>query len=172
MRVSCGKILLIVGILVVVGGSLGIWALVRWDSSASRYGVTDRTKAALVVQNNTDCFYIIGVQITRTDGRSWDLGTDASEEKKVFPIEHGERTAEGNIIGGGQEAFPIEPGAYRLDVTYSDLRSLADIPSVGFYVVNSLPSAFSAGRGSVVRFTLAGGHSGGAMYTPPELFGP
>ena len=172
MTVSRNRILLVVaGVLVVGCIGLAAWAILR-DSSAAAYGMTDRTRAALVVQNKSNAFYILGVSITGADGQSVGLVEDASRAGYVFPILPGERIDEFNYEGGERGVFVIEPGDYTLEVEYSDHASLAEISEAVLYVHKWVQAEFSAAAGRAVVFTLAGGSQIGGMYEPPELFGP
>jgi len=171
MRVSRWQVVLVIVIVAILGGCLGFWLFVRKGSGASRYGVTDPAKAALVIRNLTTDFYIIGVRISREDGRSSDLGEATIGEGEVFPIEPGHRIDEFNFEEREPGVFAIEPGNYTVEIGYSDHSSLDDV-APGFYVDARATSEFAARSGAAIVLGLAGGDDQGGMFTPPELFGP
>jgi len=146
-----GKILLTI-VIVAVLGCLGIclYTSLFTDEAhrSSTYGVTDPTKAVLVIEDRTVAFHIIGTKITREDGQSWDLG---------------------RISGGRQGVFPIEPGDYTLEVEYCDHPSLEAVASLSWYVHNTKSAEFSVIKKRATIFHLEGGNVSGIFYTPPEL---
>ena len=110
----------------------------------STYGVTDKTKSVLVVENNS-AFYIRGVDIA-----------GEVEEKWVNLILHGDKMA-----------YTIPPGTYTLTVHYSSRKSAEDYAV--YYVSNKISSQFSVIMNRVVIFSLDDGKNYAVTYHPPDL---
>jgi hypothetical protein len=125
--------------------AFGITYLFSNRHRASSFGVTEKGKSALVIQNKSD-FFILDVTIQKQN----------EKEQKWEEL----------ISKGGQKVFTIEPGSYDLYVHYSDH---AYIPNMGFYVSNTESATFSVGKGSAAKFVLEGGMALGAVYRPPNL---
>ena len=115
---------------------------------ASNFGVTEKGKSALVIQNKTSAFYILDVSITG----------DASQEWK-------------QLIGkGAQKVFTLDPGAYTLSIHYSDKADLSDLGFLTWYVSAHKSAEFEVKKGRAMVFVLEGGDTMGMMYDPPDLF--
>ena len=111
---------------------------------ASTYGITDKEKSALVIQN-TSYFNILDVIIT------------------------GDATTQWNELVTAQKVYTISPGKYTVSIHYSDHTSLDNLGFMEWYVSSIASSDFEVAKGRAVVFILEGGHSSGMMYDPPDL---
>jgi hypothetical protein len=116
------------------------------ESLASTYGITDKEKSALVINNNSS-FFILGVEITGSAETWWnDL-----------------------ISYSSQKVYPISPGSYTVSIHYSDHTSLDDLSFMEWYVSSYVSDDFEVVKGRAVIYLLEGGSSSGMTYTPPDL---
>ena len=115
---------------------------------AETYGITDKDKAALVIQNNTSHFFVLDLKL---DG---ELISD-----KVI------------MAKGTQGVVAIPGGQHELVIHYSDRINLSNIPSFEFYVSSILKENFYVAVGRAAVYSLEGGDAQGMFFTPPKLQG-
>ena len=142
-------ILIIGGILLAAIVACLVFSYLTYDVGrrASRYGITDKEKSALVVENNTNEFYILGVSISGDESQEW-----------VTLIEMGQ-----------QQVFSINPGSYKLNIRYSDYADQENLGFLTWYVDASKTIDFGIRKGLAAIFSLQGGDVSGMMYNPPDL---
>jgi hypothetical protein len=148
MSRSCKFVLIGLGVLVVLCLLVALFSslIVKKEYRSSTYGVGDRNLSALVVQNNSVLF-ILDVQLTGDADKTWDS----------------------LIRPASQKSFSISPGDYTVSIHYSDHEGLSSVGSLDWYVSSYESAKFSVAKGRAVIFSLEGGHTGGIMYTPPDL---
>jgi hypothetical protein len=141
-------------ILIVIGSLVGLCVVFVLISSqivdkrylASTYGVSDKNRSVLVVENSS-VFYILKVTLSGEADKTWEI--------IILPSDHLVKT--------------ISPGEYTIAIYYSDHQNLDSIGGFDWYVSSHKSTKFSVMKGRAVIFSLEGGHTSGIMYTPPDL---
>jgi len=148
MRIN-KTILIIGGILLVTIIACLVFSYLTYDvgRSASRYGISDKTKSALVIENNTSEFYILGVSISGDQSQAWAT---------IIPM-------------GEEQVFSINPGSYQLKIRYSNHADLENLGFLTWYVDAQKSIDFGIRKGLAAIFSLEGGDVSGMMYDPPDL---
>lgn len=116
--------------------------------SAAEYGVSDPSRAALVIVDGSSDFQVVSVTL-RSTSTEWARGLGGNRD-------------------GAERVHEIDPGEYELTVRYSaqDWRG---------YAAGDLETTFSVSAGEAVRYVLEGGDlnpgpgEGGWFYRPPHL---
>lgn len=142
LLITLGAIMLICASIILAG-----MLIVPENQQAATYGVTDKEKAALVIENRSSDFYILDLKVSGAHEQEFDV----------------------LITNGQQRTFEIPPGAYSLSVHYADRPSLDDLPFMTWYVSALKKAEFEVRAGRAARFRLEGGHTSGMMYDPPDL---
>jgi len=114
---------------------------------AAAYGVTDKTKSALVIHNNTSEFYILYVDVKGALNHKFT----------------------GVIAAGDYKTYTLPPGDYSMTVHYSDRTNFSNMGLMERYVDGVKLADFTVKKGRAAIYSLKGGDVQGMFYDPPDL---
>lgn len=140
--------LLILGGLMALGLVSLVWAANVRRHKAATYGIADPAGAALRIENRTNDFAVARVAIESAEAGAFVRET---------PVE---------IAPGAAGGYGIEPGTYRVTVSYVEIKQV-----VGFRPKGSVTIPFTVFPARAVIVSLQGGRSSpeSLLFIPPEL---
>jgi len=142
--------IIVVGVIILIAIITCIFAGIMGSrrQPASDFGITEKGRSALVIQNSTTDFFI------------WDVSITGEEEKKWVDL----------ISQGEQKIYSILPGKYTVHIHYTDRDTFSNQEFLTYYVSDNIHKEFRAHEDMAVVFSLQGGRIVSEMYyDPPEL---
>lgn len=148
MSKSCKIVLIVIGVMMMacLAFTLISSLIVPKQYRASTYGVTDKSKSVLVLEDHS-IFYILDITLDSKTKKTWN---------EITTFE-------------GRKIITLSPGTHQISIHYSDHTDLSGLGFMEWYVSSIKTAEFTAVKNRAVILSLEGGSSSGMMYDPPDL---